>query len=67
MTTRTYYLPRNRFSIMLINKMISKVGCSIGDIKVSEKIDCIKVPITCNTKDIQKIEKILYKYDMIGE
>lgn len=67
MTTRTYYLPRNRFSIMLINKMISKVGCAIGDIKVSTKIDCIKVPITCCEKDVQKIEKILYKYDMIGE
>ena len=67
MTTRTYYLPRNRFSVMLINKMIDKVGCSIGDIKVSTKSDCIKVPITCPSKDVQKIEKILYKYDMIGE
>ena len=31
MTTRTYYLPRNRISIMVLNKIVSKIGCSIGD------------------------------------
>lgn len=67
MTTRIYYLPRNRFSIMVVNKIIDKVGCSIGDIKVSQKMDCIKVPITCNNKDIARIEKVLYRYGMIGE
>lgn len=67
MTTRTYYLPRNRISIMVLNKMIDKIGCSIGDIKISVKGNCLKVPLTCNDKDIQKVEKILYRYDMIGE
>lgn len=67
MTTRTYYLPRERFSLMVLNKIVDKVGCSIGDIKVSQKADCLKVPITCNDKDIVRIEKILYRFDMIGE
>lgn len=67
MTTRTYYLPRNRFSIMVLNKIVSKIGCSIGNIKVSQPLDCIKVQLTCETKDIVKIEKILYRYNMIGD
>ena len=67
MTTRTYYLPRNRFSIQLRNKIVEKVGCSIGDIKISSSNDCIKIPLTCNDKDVKQIEKILYRYDMIGE
>lgn len=67
MTTRIYYLPRNRFSIMVLNKIVSKIGCSIGDIKVSRSLDCIKVPLTCDKKDIVKVEKILYRYNMIGE
>jgi hypothetical protein len=67
MTTRTYYLPRNRFSIHLLNKIVEKIGCSIGDIKVSNQTDCIKVPLTCNDKDVKQIEKILYRYNMIGE
>ena len=67
MTTRTYYLPRNRISIMVLNKIVNKIGCSIGDIKVSQLLDCIKVPLTCEKKDIAKVEKILYRYNMIGE
>lgn len=65
MTTRTYYLPRNRFSICLLNKIVEKVGCSIGDIKVSKQADCIKVPLTCNDNDVKQIEKILYRYDLM--
>lgn len=67
MTTRTYYLPRNRISMHLVNYMISKVGCSIGDIKVNKDTNTIRVPITCNDKDVKKIENILAKYGMIGE
>ena len=65
MTTRTYYLPRNRISMHFINKLVSKIGCSIGDIKVVK--DTIRVPITCNDQDIKKIEKMLYIYNMMGE
>ena len=67
MTTRTYYLPRERFSLMVLNKIVEKVGCSIGDIKIVQKANCLKVPITCNDKDIARIEKILYRFDMIGD
>jgi hypothetical protein len=47
--------------------MVSKVGCSIGDLKVSNQTNTIRVPITCNDKDIIKIERVLKNYDMLGE
>jgi len=67
MTTRTYYLPRNRVSMHIINFMISRISCSIGDIKVMQNSNTIRVPITCNDKDVKKIEHILKNYDMLGE
>jgi len=67
MTTRTYYLPKTRIALHLINYMVARVGCSIGELKVNQQTDTIKVPVTCNDKDIQKIERILKRYDMIGE
>lgn len=67
MTTRTYYLPKNRISIHVLNYMIKRVGCSIGDIKPMKAADTIKVPITCNDKDVEKIERILTRYDMMEE
>lgn len=67
MTTRTYYLPKNRISLHLINYMVDRVGCSIGELKVNQQSNTIRVPVTCNDNDISKIEKILKRYDMIGE
>ena len=67
MTTRTYYLPRNRIAIHLINYMVGKVGCSIGDIKVNKASDTIRVPVTCNDKDVRTIERMLERYQMKGE
>lgn len=67
MTTRTYYLPKNRVSVHLINYMVSKVGCSIGELKVCQKADTIRVPVTCNDADVVKIEQILKRYGMMGE
>ena len=67
MTTRTYYLPKNRIAMHLVNYMVSKVGCSIGEIKVSKSTDTIRVPVTCNDADVQKIERILDRYGMIEE
>lgn len=67
MTTRTYYLPKNRIAIHLINYMVSKVSCSIGDLKVNQQTNTIRVPVTCNDTDIPKIEKILSRYGMIEE
>lgn len=67
MVTRTYYLPRNRIAIHLINYMITKVGCSIGELKVNQNADVIKVPVTCNEADIFKVERILKMYDILEE
>lgn len=67
MTTRTYYLPKNRISMHLINYMVSRIGCSIGKLEVNKTTDTIRVPVTCNDKDVEKIERILTRYDMIGE
>lgn len=67
MTTRTYYLPKNRIALHVINYMVSKVGCSIGELKVNRQANTIRVPITCNDVDVVKIERILRTYDMLGE
>ena len=67
MTSRTYYLPKNRIAMHLINYMVTKVGCSIGDLKVNQSADTIRVPVTCNDKDVKKIEKILNQYGMLGD
>ena len=67
MITRTYYLPKNRIAIHVLNYMIERVGCSIGDIKSMKAADTLRVPITCNDKDIEKIERILTRYDMMEE
>ena len=52
MTTRTYYLPKNRIAIHVINYLVSKVGCSIGDLKVNQTANTIRVPVTCNDVDV---------------
>lgn len=67
MTTRTYYLPKNRVSVHVINYIVSKVGCSIGELKVNQKADTIRVPVTCNDMDVTKIEHILKRYGLIEE
>lgn len=51
----------------LVNYMVSKVGCSIGEMKVIKDTDTIRVPVTCNDSDVKKIERILERYDMLGE
>lgn len=67
METRIYYLPKNRISLYLINHMIAHIGCSIGELKVNQALDIIKVPITCNAADIERVERILIRYDLLGE
>jgi len=67
MTTRTYYLPKNRISIHILNYMVARVGCSIGDIKPLKNTDTLKVPVTCNDNDVQKIERILNVYGLMEE
>ena len=65
MTTRTYYMPKNRISLYILNCIIDKVRCSIGEIK--KVSDTIRVPITCKEQDVKKVEKILKVYDILGE
>lgn len=65
MITRTYYLPKSPFSLQLANQIARKVGCSIGDIV--PVANAIRIPFTCNDKDIKRIESILTTYGMIGE
>ena len=67
MTTRTYYLPKNRITLHLINYMVSRVGCAIGELRVNQTADVIRVPITCNDTDVQKIEHILTSYGLMEE
>ena len=67
MTTRTYYMPKNRISLYIINTIVDKVGCSIGEIKVQHISNTIRVPITCNDMDVKRIEKILKRYDILGD
>lgn len=67
MATRTYYMPKNRISMHLINYMVARVGCSIGKLEVNKVTDTIRVPVTCNEQDVSKIERILIRYDMLGE
>lgn len=62
MTTRIYYLPRNRISIYVLNYIVSKIGCSIGELKVIQTTDTIRVSITCNSADVAKIERILKRW-----
>lgn len=63
METRTYYFPANRIGRYILNYLIERVGCSIGDIrKVAETI---AVPITVQKRDVVKVERILQMYDLI--
>lgn len=63
METRTYYFPANRIGRYILNYLIERVGCSIGNIhKVA---DSIAVPITTQKRDITKVEHILQMYDLM--
>lgn len=67
MTTRTYYLPKNRIAVNIINRIVNKVGCSIGELKINRQADTIRVPVTCNDVDVAKIECILKRYGLMEE
>jgi hypothetical protein len=63
METRTYYFPQNRIGRYILNYLIERVGCSVGEIrKVS---DTIAVPITVQKRDIVKVERILQMYNLM--
>lgn len=62
MVTRTYYFPKNQIGRYLINYIVERIGCSIGEIRrVNETI---AVPMTFLAQDEVKIVKILEQYDI---
>lgn len=61
MTTRTYYVPRNQIGRYVINTVVERVGCSIGDITPS-LIGVMRFTITCRDKDIPTVERIINQY-----
>jgi hypothetical protein len=63
MITRTIYVPANRIGRYIINYLVDRVSCSIGDIhKVT---DTLAVPVTCAPKDVVKVERILEMYGLM--
>lgn len=63
MVERTYYFPANRIGRHILNYLIERVGCSIGEIR--RVADNLAVPITVVQKDVVKVEKILQMYDLM--
>ena len=63
METRTYYFPSNRIGRHILNYLIERVGCSIGNIR--KVADTLAVPITMPKRNIVKVERILQMYDLI--
>lgn len=63
METRTIYVPANRIGRYILNYLIARVGCSIGDIR--KVTDTLAVPITVQQRDIVKVERILQMYDLM--
>lgn len=63
MVERTYYFPANRIGRYILNYLIERVGCSIGEIR--RVADNLAVPITVVQKDVVKVEKILQMYDLM--
>lgn len=63
METRTYYFPSNQIGRYILNYLVERISCSIGNIyKVA---GALAVPITVSKKDILKVEHILQMYDLI--
>lgn len=63
MVERTYYFPANRIGRYILNYLIARVGCSVGEIR--RVADNLAVPITVVQKDVVKVEKILQMYDLM--
>jgi hypothetical protein len=65
MITRIFYVPRNQIGRYLMNAVVERVGCSVGDFKVNRQSDTIRFVVTCRVQDIPKIERILKLYDVM--
>lgn len=63
MVERTYYFPATRIGRYILNYLIMRVGCSIGNIR--KVAGNLAVPITVQKADVSKVERILQMYDLI--
>lgn len=63
MVERTYYFPANQIGRYILNFLIERVGCSVGDIR--HVAGNLAVPITVVKNDVVKVEKILQMYDLM--
>ena len=63
METRTYYFPANRIGRHILNYLVDRVGCSVGNIR--KVADNLAVVITTQKRDIIKVERILQMYDLM--
>lgn len=63
MIERTYYFPATRVGHYIINYIVERVDCSIGDIR--KVADSLAVPITVQKKDVCKVERILQMYNLL--
>ena len=64
--TRNYYIPRNCIGRQVMNSIVDRIPCSIGDFKINKNSNTIKFTITCELADFRKVERILRYYDMLG-
>lgn len=63
MITRTYYFPRDAYGRDVINHVVSRISCSVGDIHVVA--DTIAVSFTMPAREEAAIVKILRCYDLL--
>ena len=65
--TRNYYIPRNCIGRQVMNTIVDRIGCSVGDFKINRETNTIKFTVTCDLRDFPKVERILKRYDMMEE
>ena len=63
METRTYYFPANRIGRYILNYLIERISCSVGDVR--KVAGNLAVPITLAKRDVIKVERILQMYDLL--
>ena len=63
MVTRTIYVPANHLGRDVLARIWQHVGCSIGDIRRVENV--FRVSVTMPEREVDMVEKILKKFDLL--
>lgn len=63
METRTYYFPANQIGRYILNYLLTRVGCSVGNVR--KVADSLAVVITTPKREVTKVERILQMYDLM--